>query len=411
MSALRKALDTVNEPLQRIKIERPATGGGVGRLSDGKVIFVKHCLPGEVVDVSITTTNAKMARGDAIEIIEPSPDRVEPQCQYARPGMCGGCDLQHANKASQVKWKLDIAKAHLERLAGTDHEIKIIANDIDDLGSRTRLRCGVDDEGRLGLRTSRSRELIAIDHCPLASDRLIPAFSTSWKGAEEVELRAIGEGEPFGVVRYHSKRGTSIDLARLDGSPLNSKYTSFANVDGYQYRISPLSFWQSHVGAPSLLVKEVMQTAELKRGDHAIDLFGGVGLFSLPLAKAVGASGRVTCVESSSHAAQDARYNSTDISQIEVQEATVTKRTISNLLMENSVVVLDPPRSGINGAALAELTTSRARQIIYVSCDAATLSRDLATLKTQYEIKEIKAFDLFPMTEHLEFMVNLEIMR
>src|SRR5665213_3587181 len=151
-----------------VRIERPATGGGVGRADDGKVIFVRHSLPGELVRVQVNESTTTFYRGDAIEVLEASPDRVKAPCPYAHPGGCGGCDLQHASQSAQISWKGALVAEHLRRIAGLEIEVSVTTPVGEVKGSRTRLRCAVDDEGRLCLRAARSHDLVALDECWIA---------------------------------------------------------------------------------------------------------------------------------------------------------------------------------------------------------------------------------------------------
>src|ERR1019366_4448407 len=180
-----------------VRIERPATGGGVGRADDGRVIFVRHSLPGELVRAGVSETSAHFSRGEAVEVLESSPERVTAPCPYAPPGGCGGCDLQHASPDAQLAWKASIVAEHLRRIAGLEVDVAVTTPIGPVQGSRTRLRCGVDDQGRLGLRAARSHRLVAIEQCWIADERFTPALGHSWRGLSEVELRAIGDGEPF----------------------------------------------------------------------------------------------------------------------------------------------------------------------------------------------------------------------
>ncbi|MEO9181057.1 MAG: TRAM domain-containing protein [Acidimicrobiales bacterium] len=392
-----------------VRIERPATGGGVGRLADGRVVFVRHSLPGELVLVEVTETTSKFSRGEAVDILESSPERVTPPCPYAHPGGCGGCDLQHASHGAQESWKATLVEEHLKRIGGVERTISVQVAQTAAKGSRTRLRCAVNEDGRLGLRVARSHELIAIDHCWIAHESLASAFTTSWDGADEVELRAIGKGDPFAVVRRQTDRGTMHEICSLYGEPLEPSTQSRASVGGHVFSVGPRSFWQSHRDAPQLLLDTVLALAEAKVGDHVTDLFSGVGLFSVPLAKLVGPGGKVTAVESSPYAVRDARQNAEGLRQMKVREWSVTPRAINDAVGNGDLVILDPPRAGLAKGVAGALVRRRPRRIIYVSCDAATFARDVQTLCAGgYQLGEVKVFDLFPMTEHVELVASLD---
>ncbi len=392
-----------------MRVERPATGGGVGRADDGKVIFVRHALPGELVRVAVTESTASFYRGDAVEVMEASPQRVTPPCPFAHPGGCGGCDLQHASPSAQLSWKASLVEEHLRRIAGVDLSVDVIAMSGGPKGTRTRLRCAVNDEGRLSLRQSRSHNLVAINPCWIADESFAPAFNTSWSGNSEVELRAIGDGVPFAVAQRLSERGTTYELRGLTGETLDPSTQSRVDVTGHVYSVGPLSFWQSHRDAPTVLLDTVLEFARLEAGDDVTDLFSGVGLFSVALAKAVGPGGRVTAVESSPFAVRDARANAQGLKTLKVREWSVTPRSINDTVRENAIVVVDPPRHGLAKGVAASIARRSPRRVIYVSCDAATFARDLKEfLGSGFALSDLRVFDLFPMTEHVELVALLD---
>ncbi len=393
-----------------VRVERPATGGAVGRLADGRVVFVRHSLPDELVSVALTETTSKFARGEAVEVLERSAQRTVPPCPYFHPGGCGGCDLQHASPVAQASWKATLVEEHLQRIAGVERAVVVHDAPSGAKGSRTRLRCAVNEGGRLCLRVARSHDLIAIDHCWIGDEAFAPAFATSWDGAEEVELRAIGNGHPFAVVRRETERGTMYELCSLYGEPLEPSTQSRVSVGDHVFSVGPRSFWQSHRDAPQLLLDSVLTLGEAKAGDHVADLFSGVGLFSVPLAKRVGPGGKVTAVESSPYAVRDARQNAEGLRQMKVREWSVTPRSVNDAVGEGDLVVLDPPRGGLAKGVADALIRRRPRRIVYVSCDAATFARDVKTLAGGgFALEHLEALDLFPMTEHVELVASLDL--
>ncbi len=386
-----------------VRVGRAATGGAASRLGDGRVVFVRHALPGELVEVALTEDGARFARADATRVLEASAERVAAPCPHAGPGRCGGCDLQHASAAAQDDWRVAVAREHLARLAGADAELSVERPPHGARGSRVRLRAAVASDGRLALRRWRSHDLEVLDDCYVADERLAPAFAARWPAGAEVELRAIGDGDPFAVVSVGAG-ATTTDLAgrALEGA------VSEVDVAGRRYRVSPGSFWQAHRDAPELLVAAVLEGAGLVPGDTAVDLYGGAGLFGAALADAAGPAGRVTLVESSIEAAADALANAPAAGRLSVRAARVTPR-VAALVAERDVVVVDPPRTGLARGVAAALCAARPRRVVYVSCDAATLARDLGVLLTcGYRLVGLRAFDLFPMTEHLELVALLD---
>jgi tRNA/tmRNA/rRNA uracil-C5-methylase (TrmA/RlmC/RlmD family) len=397
------------EERRLVRVERPATGGGVGRDDEGKVVFVRHALPGELVRVALTATSAHFSRGEAVEVLEASPERVAAPCPYAHPGGCGGCDLQHASASAQRDWKSALVREHLSRIAGVDLAPDVVAPPSAPRGSRTRLRCGVDGEGRLGLRGSRSHELVALERCWIADERFEEAFVRAWRGASEVELRALGEGAPFAVVRREGERSGLVEPRGLDGAVLDPSTRSRVAVGANVFTVGPRSFWQSHRDAPTMLTEAVLRLAAVAPGDDVVDLYSGVGLFSVPLARSVGPGGRVVAVESSPFAVRDARENAAGLGQLKIREWSVTPRAVNDTVRADSVVVLDPPRQGLAKGVAASVARRRPRRLVYVACDPATFARDLTIfLGSGFALKHLEVFDLFPMTEHVELVALLD---
>ncbi len=401
MSSLPRDLDVL--------IERPATGGGVGHLEDGRVVFVRQALPGERVRIVLTEETSRFARADAVEVLVASPERVTPACPHFYPGGCGGCDFQHASLAAQLTWKAALVSEHLRRIAGVETEVEVISLP-GGAHARTRLRCAVNAEGALSLRRSRSNELIAIASCQVADERFSTAFATRWPHCDEVELRAIGEGEPFALARRITERGTLFELRSLSGAAVDPTTHSRVQVDGRYFTVSPRSFWQSHRDAPGVLLEAVLEFADVAAGDHVVDLFSGVGLFAVPLARRVGPGGKVVAVESSPYAVRDARSNAEGLRQLRVREWSVSARSVNDAVSPGDVVVMDPPRAGLAKGVAEALIRRAPRRLVYVSCDAATFARDLALLSAGgYSLGDIRVFDLFPMTEHVELVAVLDL--
>ena len=251
--------------LVTVRVDRPATGGAVGRADDGRVIFVRHSLPGELVRVAITETTTSFYRGEAVDVLEASPERVTPPCPYAHPGGCGGCDLQDASLGGQSAWKASLVQEHLRRIAGVELDVAVVAPPTVE-ASRTRLRCAVNEDGELSLRVARSHDLVPIDSCWIASREFDEAFAHPWRGSDEVELRAIGTGEPFAVVRRGGERGVTFEVRSLSGLALDPSTHSRVSVGGHVYRVGPMSFWQSHRDAPRVLLDAVLELAQVDSG-------------------------------------------------------------------------------------------------------------------------------------------------
>jgi tRNA/tmRNA/rRNA uracil-C5-methylase (TrmA/RlmC/RlmD family) len=378
----------------------------VGHLDDGRVVFVRLALPGERVVAELVDVRARYARAEAVEIVEASTSRVGAPCPHAGAGRCGGCDLQHASASAQLEWKAFIVNDHLARIGKIDREVEVVPADEPARHSRVRLRCAVDDAGHLGLRRARSRDVVSLNDCWLADQRLEGAFSHRWDGFGEVELRAIGDGPAFAV-------GTRPDGERvaltLEGAMDPPTYRSTVKVGARTFDVSAESFWQSHRSAPSTLTRSVVRHVDPDATARVVDLYSGVGLFAVAIASQAGPRAKVDAVESSLSAVADLRRNARDLSGVRAREWSVTARAVNDLVYDDSVVVLDPPRSGAGAAVISAICRRQARRIVYVSCDSATFARDVrVALDAGYRLETLEAHDLFPMTEHVELVGVLD---
>jgi len=365
------------------------------------VIFVRHALPGEVVRAKITEVAKSFARADAVEVLQPSVHRIEPPCPVARPGGCGGCDWQHADLDYQRVIKAGIVAEQLRRLAGIERDVVVEALPGGGFAWRTRVRFAVDDQGRAGFRKSRSHEVVAVDHCPIAHPVVEAAGveAKQWNRASEVEVAgsaSSGErllrttGRRDGVVRTHGADHLIEEAA------------------GRRFRVSAGGFWQVHPAAADALTSAVMAGLHVRSGERVLDLYAGAGLFAASLATAVGANGQVTAVESSVLAGADAAHNLAGLAHVSIVRGDVAK-TLGGMSERVDVVVLDPPRSGAGAKVVNAICRLEPRAIAYVACDPAALARDLATFGAAgYRLASLRAFDLFPQTHHVECVAVVE---
>ena len=399
-----------------------AGGGCVARAPDGKVVFVRHTLPGERVRAQVTGETTSYMRADAIEILTPSPDRVTPPCPHSGPGRCGGCDFQHVEVGAQRRLKAFRIAEQLERLAGLDHEVEVevapVAGDEDGLGWRSRVRLAVDGRGAVGFRRHRSHRLEYVDDCPIASPGVNAsgALAHLWPGAAELEV-ATGSDPAEAVVAVTPRRRAPLRLPDLgtgvvvSGEIRRAPGAVHATVGARTYRISPGVFWQVHTGAAAALLQAVMTAAGDCTGSSVVDLYAGAGLFSVALADAVGPTGSVLAVERDRRACADARHNGAAFANLRVLEGEVTSALVTSSLGRPAIVVLDPAREGA-GTAVMEALLAHAptvRTVIYVSCEPSSFGRDLRVmLDGGWRLASLRAFDIFPMTEHVELVAVLE---
>ena len=419
-------------------------GWCVARPDDGPVVFVRHALPGETVRAKVTDVTSRLARAEAIEILAASPDRVEAPCPHARPGGCGGCDWQHAALPAQRALKAAVLRQQLKRLAGLDREVTVEPLPGDEepgagVGWRTRVQFAVRPDGVAGLRAHRSHEVIDVGECLIAHQGITELGLTArrWPGTSSVEaLVAAGSGERAVIVSPAGSGpagsvppdipGADAMLRRV--GPENRRLTPVRGraylsqpAAGRDWRVSAGVFWQVHPGAADALTGAVMTALEPRPGDVALDLYCGAGLFAGVLAPAVGPGGTVVGVEADAAAVRDARHNLRQWPWARVHKgdvAAVLRRGGSPVqsgaggaaLPPARLVVADPPRSGLAREVIEYLGATRhgAARFAYVSCDPATLARDIGLLMARgWVLDGLRAFDAFPMTHHVECVATL----
>lgn len=385
-----------------------AHGGHCIAHLDGQVVFVRHAMPGERVRIKITERNKRFLRADAVEILTAAPGRVTPPCRYA--GECGGCDFQHIEPATQRQLLGDVIREQLSHLARIDWDGHVEAVDPEALGWRTRMTYAVRPDGRLGLRRHRSHDLIAIDECVIAGEGLPPVLGQVWK-ADTVEAVGSSEGDQLVVVGgNHGKlpKLGGVSVVTADGERIRGKASVTEKVGDHSFRVSGSGFWQVHPQAASTLVEAVMTGLDAQPGETVADLYAGVGLFTAFLAEAVGETGTVFSVESDPGGARDARRNLHTFPQVRLVAEPVEHALRDKSLGEAlDLVVLDPPRTGAK-YAVEPIAALNPRKIAYVACDPAALARDLATFAgAGYRLESLRAFDLFPMTQHVECVAVL----
>ncbi len=408
-------------PLLELETGSIAAGGGcVARADDGRVVFVRHCAPGERVSASVTEETRSYLRADAVEVVRSSPERVPPPCPYAGPGRCGGCDWQHIAPSAQRKLKADLVAEQLRRLGGIERvvEVEEVPGAPGGLGWRTRVRFGVDDAGRVGLRRHRSHDLQPVDRCLIASAGVeaLGVETKEWPDVEDIEVFASGEtGQSVvSLTTRHRRLGhlPSIEAGLVvNGHVIRQPERLGFEVMNRHYEVSAGVFWQVHPGAARSLGRAVLDGLGARPGDRVADLYAGAGLFAGLVGEVVGPSGSVLAVERDRRACADAARNTSDLPNVEVLRAAVTPSLVTERLGDIGLVVLDPSREGAGRGVMARLAAfqPRLRRIVYVACDPASFARDVRVLiDAGWELRSLKAFDLFPMTEHIEIVAVVE---
>ncbi|WP_432513896.1 class I SAM-dependent RNA methyltransferase [Kineococcus sp. SYSU DK001] len=409
-----------------VEVGPVAHGGHCVARHEGRVVFVRHALPGERVVARVTegAEGARFWRADAVRVLTADADRVEPPCPVARPGLCGGCDFQHVAPARQRGLKAAVVAEQFRRLAGT--ELEVTVEEVPGAGSdglrwRTRTQFAVDAEGRTGLRGHRSHQVVAVQDCPISTTGVVGSgvLASRFGNVETVEV-ATGSDGAAPLVVVTPEPGTHAHLPKLpDASVAVRTAEGLHRVSGrtwvgervtvrgreHTFRVGGAGFWQVHPGAPAVLGEAVLAALEPRPGEHAVDLYSGVGLFTALLADAVGAEGSVLAVEGDERAVRDARKSLHELAQVELWAGAVEEALQDGELTarRTDLVVLDPPRSGAGRAVVEAIAALAPRAVAYVACDPAALARDTASFAERgYVLDGLRAFDLFPMTHHVE---------
>ena len=389
-------------------------GDALARMDDGQAVFVPFCLPGERVRIQLTEKKEHFARARLLEVIEASPERVTPRCKHF--GVCGGCHYQHLSEAAQMEAKAAILRNQLTRIGHIQDPPVTGARGAGAPWSyRNHMQFQLDPGGRLGFVASKDRqgpeEIIPIHECHLPNK----AISELWpklafgpdSSIQRVAVRSGSDGEQMLVLEVDSPTapelpiGPSISIAQVsaDGVLLRAGDDHITlRVSDREFRVSPTSFFQVNESVAGAMVDHLLGCIPASP-DIVIDAYCGVGLFSAFLAprcrKLVG-------IESSLAACDDFAANLDEFDNVELYQD-AAERVLPVLDIKPDVIVVDPPRSGLDRTTLDAVVSMSPSTLVYVSCDPATLARDAARLiAAGYRLENVTPFDMFPQTYHIE---------
>lgn len=364
----------IGEPFELLLTGMAPGGDALGR-HEGMVVFVTGALPGERVRVQLTERRASWGRARLLELLEQAPTRTAPRCRHV--GLCGGCTWQHVEYGAQLAFKREIVREQLARIGRLpDVEVRPCLPSPNAFGYRNTTRLATTQQGRPGYRVAGSQSVFAVEECPI----LEPSLQAE---LDIVRAMVLAAGDEV-TLRVHMQ-------------PLR--------VGAFDYHVSLDSFFQVNTAVAARLVDEVIDALALQPGQKVLDLYAGVGLFTLPMAALVGSAGSVLAVEASPTATADGRLNSRSLAQVNWLAAPVEEAVTRNEVAGTrwSALLLDPPRRGVEKQALLALAALGAPTLVYVSCDPATLARDAALLAAQgYQLRFAQPIDLFPQTAHVE---------
>ncbi|GIG29946.1 class I SAM-dependent RNA methyltransferase [Cellulomonas marina] len=420
-----------------LDVGAPAHGGHCVARFEGRVVFVRHTLPGERVRARLTDAGegASFWRADAVEVLTASPDRVPSAWPEAGAGGVGGAELAHVALPAQRAWKAAVLSEQLRRIAHLDRDVPVHALPEDDerggLHYRTRVELVADDEGRAGMRGPRSHAVHPVTSLPLAVEAIeaLDLPGRRWPAGARIEAVAPASGDaPVVLVD-----GVPWDLGRGRPDPRpNARRTVHEEVrvrgTTYRYRVQAAGFWQVHRRAPEVLTAAVLDGLGDVTGATVLDLYAGAGLFTAVLADAVGAAGRVVGVEGDERAVRDARRTLHDRPQVLLRTGEVgdvltragadadagapadgaADGGAGALPDAVDAVVLDPSRAGAGRRVLDAVAALAPRRVVHVACDPAALARDVGLLVGHgYRLDDVQGYDLFPMTHHVEAVAVL----
>jgi 23S rRNA (uracil1939-C5)-methyltransferase len=398
-----------------LKLTQMAHGGPALGRHEGKVIFVPYALPGETVRVEIETSKKGWAQARLVEVVEPAPERVTPACPHFGPDACGGCQWQYMSYTAQLAYKTEVVREQLARLGGlTDILVQPTLAVGEPWGYRNHVQLHASPAG-LGYVAADGQRVEPVGTCPIMHSLVAELFEELDIEIEELEGLALRAGvntgqqlvvfetvndEPF---ELEVDRPVSCVLLLSDGTPVTlvGRDHFFERVAGKDYRVSAQSFFQVNTAGAQALVDTVAAYLSPKPDETILDLYCGVGLFSLALA---GQAGRMVAVEAHPVAADDARFNvkAAGLDNVRVVEDEA-EAALAALDEKVDAAVADPPRSGCGPAVIGRLAALEPERLVYVACDPAPLARDAKSLAAAgYRLVEVQPLDLFPQTYHVE---------
>jgi 23S rRNA (uracil1939-C5)-methyltransferase len=380
-----------------LRPDRFAAGGeALAHDDEGRVVFVRGALPGEVVAAELIAEKKDWARAVTVAVEQPSSDRVTPPCASRRAG-CGGCGWQHVTIDAQRRARVAIVTDALRRTGSVADPVVTLGGGVEPTGYRTTIRVAATADGRAGFRAELSHDVVAAPHCLVAHPALaalLPALRLD-PGVEPTLRVSVATGDV--AARWDTKAGTVHGLP--DGTLLGARAALHEDVAGHRLRVSIGSFFQSGPQGAELLVDTVRRAApELAGAALVVDAYAGVGMFAVC---ATDPASRVIAVETSRSAVADAEHNLRD------RDAEVVRGEVGGWRIaagdEVDVVIADPARSGLGKPGVAALTRTRMPVLVLVSCDPASLARDAKLLAAAgYRHERSEVVDTFPHTTHVE---------
>jgi tRNA/tmRNA/rRNA uracil-C5-methylase (TrmA/RlmC/RlmD family) len=385
-----------------LTVGAPANGGSCVARHDGRVVFVRYALPGELVRVRVTADRGSYWHAETVEVIEPSEDRIASLCPIAGVDGAGCCDLAFVDPAAGRALKAEVVSNQLARLGNYQWNDAVQpVSAAGPTGWRTRIKLDVGADGRAGFHRYRSDELVADLNCgQLPAGMTVGLADVAWPPGAQVHV-VIDDDDQRHVARTvrHGRRN-STDV--VEGS-----YQGVQRAGRHSWQVPVTAFWQAHRDAAQTYSDLVADWACPGPGMTAWDLYGGAGVFAAVLGDAVGESGQVVSVDSSRAATRSARATLADLPQVNVITDSV-RRALTAQRDGADVAVLDPPRGGAGREVIDLLAAAGVPRIVHIGCEAASFARDIGLYQHHgYAVDKISVFDSFPLTHHIECVALL----
>jgi 23S rRNA (uracil1939-C5)-methyltransferase len=401
------------ERVFEVELSTSTYGGEVlGRLPDGRAVFVPFALPGERVRVGLVEEKQRYARAELLEVLEASPERATPLCAHF--GVCGGCHYQHMPYPKQLEAKAEILRDQLERIGKiSDPPVEPTVASPRAYYYRNHIQFDLTEEGHLGFHEALSKRVFPIQECHLP----VESINEVWprldieptSGLQRVSLRS---GVNADVLMLLESEDPLLPEFSIEALPVSVAHSGPAGIQvlagsdhvvigvlGRPFRVSAGSFFQVNTPMAEKLVEHLLNYLSLEPNDTVLDVYAGVGLFSAFLAPKVE---RLVAIEAASTACDDFVVNLEEFDNVDLYEG-AAEEIVPILEVQPGLIVVDPPRNGIDKIALDGILELGPAVLAYVSCDPATLGRDARRLTVGgYRLVQVTPFDLFPQTYHIE---------
>ncbi len=413
----------MNQPTFDILLEKLTYGGeAMGRLPDGRAIFVPFGLPGETVRVRLTQDKQNFARGELLEVLTASPKRIDPKCRHF--GKCGGCHYQNLSYENQLQAKTEILHDQLQRIGKIENPpVKpMIASPLE-WNYRNHVQFHLTAEGKVGFVNSKGNSVFPIEECHLPETSIDSFWRElqfeSNKDVERVSLRAGRDEELMVLLESENAETPELEIEAdvsvihlFDEHPvvIAGRDHFVISVLEKDFRVSAASFFQVNTKMAEKMVEHLLARLPVSMSTTVLDVYCGVGLFSKFFAQKCE---QVIGIEASESACEDFVFNLDEFDNIELYEGAAEEILpgLAGRLDSSTYIIVDPPRAGLERHALDAILSIKPQIIAYVSCDPSTLARDAARLiNGGYRLVEVTPFDLFPQTYHIESISIFESM-